>query len=486
MAALTWTVVWSLLIWTLLPLTISEMVFLRELRPLLPKDLHHHPEPSGTEARQPLQMNRQVTFETQGPADPMMIMQGGTLLPEPLEPLKLYRRDGLRERGTLLPLHPQAQMSVQTVTARTVYHTAGQRPVFFWKAIPLKKQWSDCTRSTDKSCRRAECRSNPKLGVWPDCAAKPTAQTGTRCKQRPGKGSQGPGWKNGVSSSILQHMRSADVGETDRAPHEQLLDFGRQATPFRPRSFRAVFFQKPCHLHPHSRPTSQKPRRRSVHQQQRASREAEPAPGESQCPTPSGLGPDSLARKSWSNHTAPTIKKGHPGPKSGTSLHRLFIIIMIQETGGVRVPLDTASGGRPAALAAGKHRGPSPPSVSATVKQHPVNTLTHSVKRAFRRARHRAHSSLNQGTWYKGRWHTVDSLGQLPQPSHQPPRRDKLRLAKCRRPTPHLQVLSWNASGLSSAMFQEFIAWCDMHADLDAIIIQETHWSDTSDFNTGP
>ncbi|OLQ05950.1 RNA-directed DNA polymerase from mobile element jockey [Symbiodinium microadriaticum] len=52
--------------------------------------------------------------------------------------------------------------------------------------------------------------------------------------------------------------------------------------------------------------------------------------------------------------------------------------------------------------------------------------------------------------------------------------------------TPHLQILSWNASGLSSAMFQEFMAWCDTSTDLDAIIIQETHWHDTSDFYTGP
>ncbi|CAE7947401.1 hsp-3 [Symbiodinium sp. KB8] len=55
-----------------------------------------------------------------------------------------------------------------------------------------------------------------------------------------------------------------------------------------------------------------------------------------------------------------------------------------------------------------------------------------------------------------------------------------------KRPVPQLHVLSWNASGLSSALFQEFMAWCDLQSQLDIVVIQETHWHATGDFCTGP
>ena len=135
---------------------------------------------------------------------------------------------------------------------------------------------------------------------------------------------------------------------------------------------------------------------------------------------------------------------------------------------------------------AGKHRGPSPPEGPASPPQPPVFQLTHSVKRAFRRARLRAHNSPNQGTWYRGKWHTTSSLGQLPQPLHRNPRRAQPHPSGWKRPVPQLHVLSWNASGLSSALFQEFMAWCDLQSQLDIVVIQETHWHATGDFCTGP
>ncbi|CAE7763302.1 Pol, partial [Symbiodinium sp. CCMP2456] len=53
------------------------------------------------------------------------------------------------------------------------------------------------------------------------------------------------------------------------------------------------------------------------------------------------------------------------------------------------------------------------------------------------------------------------------------------------RPVKHLNVLSWNTSGLSSAMFQELLAWTEAHSAADIIILQETHWDVTSDFQSG-
>ena len=185
------------------------------------------------------------------------------------------------------------------------------------------------------------------------------------------------------------------------------------------------------------------------------------------------------------------LYKHHPlasqsGPKSGSCLLVILQLSMITQAGGVRVPSDSASGGGLAAPAARKHRGLSPPRGSAPEMQPSASTLKRSIKRAFRRAQHRAQSSPNQGTWYRGKWHTTTSLGQLPLPLRRNPRRAQPHPHGGRRLTPHLQILSWNASGLSSAMFQEFMAWCDTSTDLDAIIIQETHWHDTSDFYTGP
>ncbi|CAE7632953.1 Pol [Symbiodinium sp. CCMP2592] len=45
--------------------------------------------------------------------------------------------------------------------------------------------------------------------------------------------------------------------------------------------------------------------------------------------------------------------------------------------------------------------------------------------------------------------------------------------------------MSWNAGGLPSHMYQEFLAWCDMQWQLDIIVVQETHWHETSDYVSG-
>ena len=182
-------------------------------------------------------------------------------------------------------------------------------------------------------------------------------------------------------------------------------------------------------------------------------------------------------------HTSSLVNQS--GPKSGSCLLTTVCISMLAQAGGVRVPSDSTSGGGLAVTTARKQRGTSPPRWSAPTLQPPVSSFTRSVKRAYRRAQNRAKSSLNQGTWYRGRWHTTESLGRLSEPLRNHPRRVQPQPPRGRRLTPHLQVFSWNASGLSSAMFQELMAWCEVQADLDAIIIQETHWHETSDFCTG-
>ena len=70
------------------------------------------------------------------------------------------------------------------------------------------------------------------------------------------------------------------------------------------------------------------------------------------------------------------------------------------------------------------------------------------------RARLRAHNSPKQRTWYRGRWHTAASLGQLPKPEVCNPRRARVQASSWRKPVKHLNLMSWNCSGLSSSMFQ--------------------------------
>ena len=48
-----------------------------------------------------------------------------------------------------------------------------------------------------------------------------------------------------------------------------------------------------------------------------------------------------------------------------------------------------------------------------------------------------------------------------------------------------LQCLSWNAGGLSSDVFQEFVAWVEAQGRFHALIVQETHWKDSSEFLSG-
>ena len=74
----------------------------------------------------------------------------------------------------------------------------------------------------------------------------------------------------------------------------------------------------------------------------------------------------------------------------------------------------------------------------------------------------------------------------LPKPFQSRPRRARPQPAHWRRQAQHLNIFSWNASGLSSALLQELMAWCDLQSHIDIIIVQETHWHETNDFQTRP
>ena len=267
----------------------------------------------------------------------------------------------------------------------------------------------------------------------------------------------------------------------------------------RPRSLRARRFQRPRILHPYSPNPFPKrspkhlqlnqpaqTRHRTLHGGQQQRKATAPRSGAIMSSTVCCEHPAAFSASQASAHQLRLqLLASQSGPKSGSYFKLMLGSSLIASVGGVRVPLDSTSGGRPAVPTAGKHRGPTPTQASVIPLQHPTFRIAQSAKRAYRRARLRAHSSPNQGTWYKGRWHTAESLGQLPQPLNSRPRRVRPQPATGSRQVPHLNLFSWNASGLSSALFQELMAWCDTQTNIDALVIQETHWHETGDFQTG-
>ena len=121
--------------------------------------------------------------------------------------------------------------------------------------------------------------------------------------------------------------------------------------------------------------------------------------------------------------------------------------------------------------------GPAAPARSApeaekTGKQAPNVKVhfTHTAKRSFRKARMRAFQ--HGETWYRGRRHTAASLQALhgvAMPNRRPARHVK------GEPGRRLQVLTYNAGGLSAAGWQEFLAWLRTQPH-KIIALQETHW----------
>ena len=117
-----------------------------------------------------------------------------------------------------------------------------------------------------------------------------------------------------------------------------------------------------------------------------------------------------------------------------------------------------------------------------------------SAKRAYRRARARA---AHGPTMYRGSLCSASELqAQYGQPL--PPRDHRKALSarlgsrvrphtKASHPARRVRVLTFNVSGLSSAIWQEMQAWlCTTEANsYDIILLQETHWTSISDFTSG-
>ena len=118
---------------------------------------------------------------------------------------------------------------------------------------------------------------------------------------------------------------------------------------------------------------------------------------------------------------------------------------------------------------------------------HNTGELTSFRKRSFIRALNRVR--LHGQTWYRGRLHTLDTLGN--------PRSDRgADHAATRSSRPDSQTsqhgrnqwrgLCWNAGGLSSAKLSEVELWLSEQAQqglpIQVLAVQETHWSFSSEW----
>ena len=191
------------------------------------------------------------------------------------------------------------------------------------------------------------------------------------------------------------------------------------------------------------------------------------------------------------------ISQGHSGPKSGG--RRLYIspmkFIILHATVGARVSSAVASEeglrGGGLHLPRGKHSGPAQPGRRDTAGI--VASITHSEKRAYKGACKRANASIQEGTLYRGKWHSRKALASLyqpnqPKPTHVPLQVRMAARSRCvrpARPVPQIRVFSWNVGGLSSSIYQELLAWLSVNGPWDAVILQETHWKEVSDYHSG-
>ena len=48
---------------------------------------------------------------------------------------------------------------------------------------------------------------------------------------------------------------------------------------------------------------------------------------------------------------------------------------------------------------------------------------------------------------------------------------------------PRFKIFSWNCDGLSSTLYNELLCWLTRHDDIDAVMLQETHWSRTMEWS---
>ena len=190
------------------------------------------------------------------------------------------------------------------------------------------------------------------------------------------------------------------------------------------------------------------------------------------------------------NHTRATTNC-RSGPKSGGRRyhHSIYKIVLLQATVGARVSSGVATeegpGLGPAPLP-GKRSDTAPPGGGTPIIRPIGRTMQ--AKRAYKRACRRAMTSAQNGTMYRGRWHSRQALTNMHDSRQAPPRAKQVpdhRGRNTGRPVPKVSVFNWNVGGLASHIFQELMAWLATHGTWDIIILQETHWGNTEDFNSG-
>ena len=101
-------------------------------------------------------------------------------------------------------------------------------------------------------------------------------------------------------------------------------------------------------------------------------------------------------------------------------------------------------------------------------------------KRSYKRALNRA--SIHGVTWYKGRLYTAHQLGVKfifqhdvkPPPNVSPPKAVQRRRLTC---------LSWNCNGMPPAHWDLLQMWLDSQC-VDVLLLQETHWPFTRDWDS--
>ena len=315
-----------------------------------------------------------------------------------------YRTEGLR-RPPPAALQPASPAQLPAKLPRSI-RLHGQRPA----SCLMVRAWR----------KPRECyAANFAWNCWPDnqiSRVAPREQgsepSGGNCWVPPGQWfsswriniSPSPADSTGQIGSFRPHMNGALGGA--HLPPDHCSQVRYRA---RPRSLCACRFQRLRTLHPPSlplrnrkphKPHQIRPRHRTL--LGAASPTAAASSSEGVAPHNSSQTgqPAPLQSRKWPRavcHLSPLVSQS--GPKSGSCLPTLLGVSLIAQAGGVRVPSDSASGGGLVVSTARKHRGPSPPAGPASPQQPPVFQLTHSVKRAFRRARLRAHNSpMGNGT----------------------------------------------------------------------------------------
>ena len=179
------------------------------------------------------------------------------------------------------------------------------------------------------------------------------------------------------------------------------------------------------------------------------------------------------------------------GPKSGDRRYHISIynLVLLHATVGARVSSGVATeegpGLGPAPLP-GKRSDTAQPGGGTPIIRPIGRTMQ--AKRAYKRACRRAMTSAQDGTMYRGRWHSRQALTNMQDSRKAPPRAKQVpdQGGKATgRPVPKVSVFNWNVGGLASHVFQELMAWLATHGTWDIIILQETHWGTTEDSNSG-